>query len=515
MPYPLPLALVSLLCAITLLLGGCSSAPTAASTNENKLTTQPASVVPAEAVRPHKLAVVLLTPENIMSVNFAAEDLGPWLQTAMSDCEEVLSKETNPPRVLLQITLRKNSDPIYEFSGRPKLSTKLKNALQESLAPLPPIHPPYCDISVRLQHIDDKDGSPLEQAALFEPQPVSPEIKALEQFQKNSIADEYLQLRTWAREEALPMLGAMARGVDPKFVGVINMGKLLGSTELTKHLEIEALTFRNPDYWRGIMEMAPGNAGITAMPILLFVANGEFDKANKLLQLVRPFSASEPLGSNLLDALGSRLSILNNKVADEIKHGITLHDTGKYDRAIEAYKQILAVYPCSAWARYELFFSELHKRGPKALVTEGAESWRVAAPEIFGRDPLYTTQFTGVRGKSMGELLDRLSLKILKNGKINDPGELVGRTAELAVRLECYGYAAHIYWLSMNSKLTLKESGLPEKKEFTSLKTEDIICRYLYCLEKLGCPEWKKEFRNDFSAQFTKFDTDLEKHRKQ
>jgi len=310
-------------------------------------------------------------------------------------------------------------------------------------------------------------------------------------------------------------LSAEACGADPKFVGVVNMGKLTMHTDFNKSLDVEALTFHNPDYWRGVMEMAPGNAGVTAMPILLFAANGEFTKANKLLQMVRPFSASEPLGSNLLDALASRLSILDKKVTNEITRGISLHDAGKFDDAVKAYKQLLAIYPCSAWARYELFFSELHKHGPKAMITEGQDSWRKAAPEIFAQDPLFDTQFLGERGKDKGDLLDRLWLRILNEGKINDQGELVGRTAELAVRLECYGYAAHIYWLSLHSKLSLKESGLPEKKELTSLKTEDVICRYLYCLEKLGCPEWKKEFKGNFSTQFAKFDEELEKHRRQ
>lgn len=65
------------------------------------------------------------------------------------------------------------------------------------------------------------------------------------------------------------------------------------------------------------------------------------------------------------------------------------------------------------------------------------------------------------------------------------------------------------------TKERLVESGLPEKKELTPLKIEDILYRYLYCLEKLGCTEVKKNFKDDFSAKFNEFDEALQKHRTQ
>ena len=43
-----------------------------------------------------------------------------------------------------------------------------------------------------------------------------------------------------------------------------------------------------------------------------------------------------------------RLNSLKFNVDWEIKQGIALHDAGKYDEAITAYKKLLADYPCSA-----------------------------------------------------------------------------------------------------------------------------------------------------------------------
>jgi hypothetical protein len=57
--------------------------------------------------------------------------------------------------------------------------------------------------------------------------------------------------------------------------------------------------------------------------------------------------------------------------------------------------------------------------------------------------------------------------------------------------------------------------GLPEKKVPAILDMGDDISRYLYCLEKLGCPDLKKNFKDEFSATFQDFDRMLNQHRTQ
>ena len=47
------------------------------------------------------------------------------------------------------------------------------------------------------------------------------------------------------------------------------------------------------------------------------------------------------------------------------------------------------------------------------------------------------------------------------------------------------------------------------------LSKEDVLARYLYCLEKLGVPQWKGEFEGDFTAAFRQLDASLAAHRGQ
>jgi tetratricopeptide (TPR) repeat protein len=462
-----------------------------------------------------QLSVVLLSLQSLFEVNLPLETLGPWGKKVISTCEEIIAKETNAPRLLVQITLRRSGDPVYEISGNPRLSEALASALQKACSTLPKIRPLYCDLSLRFENLALGAKSPLSEDGAFFPKPEIPDQSAFNEYEQASIAAEYAQVRKWANESALPMLGITASRVDRKFEGVVNVGNMILQTNLAQPIDVEKLTFNNSDYWRGVMEMAPGNHLVAASAIILFVANGEFDKAGQLLAFVLPFADRKVLAGNLLEDFAAHLRCLEDKVNGEIRRGIALNDANRFDEAISVYQRLLAIYPCSAWAWYELFFSEIQKGGAKSIVDDGIARWNLAAPEIYSRNPLYDIQYHGERGKTMGALLDRLELASLKKGHDRDPGVYYGRSAELAVRLECYGCAAHIYWFALNSSLKLKELGLPEKKVPAILDMGDDISRYLYCLEKLGCPDLKKNFKDEFSATFQDFDRMLNQHRTQ
>lgn len=470
---------------------------------------------PAQPIRPG-FSLVLMTPEAIVSANFQADALGVWGRDAIDRCDAILRRESKPPRVLIQITFRTRGGPVFELSGHPRLSRDLEQTLRDALAQTTPLTAPFCNVCIRLQHVDESAKSPIEDAATFAPAARMTRDSTLATASPADIATDYAEVRAWAREVALPVLGGVARTVDPKFAGVRSMGKLLGETDLSQRLDVEALTFQNPDYWRGVMEMAPGNPLVTAMPVCLFVANGEFGKAARLLGYVNAFASEKPLGSVLLRMLDRRLASLRDKVASDIKAGIAQHDAGAYDKAAASYRRVLAAYPCSAWAQYELSFTTLFKQGPTVFMQKGAEQWVTDSPTILACDPMYDTQYSAKRGVNMNAMLDRMRLRALGEKKNLSQGERLGRHAEIAVRLGAYGYAAHIYWLSHPySALKLKEEGFNEAKDkqLSELSATDVLCRYLYCLEKLGCPSLKSNFTPDFTAEFKTLDEALAKHR--
>jgi hypothetical protein len=303
---------------------------------------------------------------------------------------------------------------------------------------------------------------------------------------------------------AIPTLAANARQADEKFLGVRHMAALLPTLDYHQPLAVDALAFRNSDYWRGVMEMVPGNHLVAAIPVFLFAANGELDQANRLGNILLTFSAKGAIADNLLREFSDRYQSYRKLLESEINRGIALHDRGHYREAIALYRAILSADPFSAWARYELFFSTLHSGGPQAMLEEMKKKalWNAAAEEIYHSDPLYAVQFSAQRGKNFGALRDRLDLRLLSEKPPKEPAQYVSQYADLALKLEAYSYAAHLYWFSLGAK----ETDLP---------FEQKLARFLYCLEKLGVSDLKSTFKGDFPSAFDLLDRELAAHRNQ
>jgi len=484
----------------------------------------------AEKTSPSKLsAIILLEPEQIISANFPdVTQFTDWTKQVTAICDDALGREKNPPRLIVQITLRKNAPPVFELSGQPALSANFSKSLLAALARVPDMRPPLSSVSFRLDYAGTEMSSsvnPPKPEEPYIPALVMPRQREFEAYSKSSIAEKYRLLRQWARDEALPLLSTGQR-VDEKFVGVRNIGKMLAQLTHDAPLDVEKLTFQNPDYWRGALEMAPGNHQVIAAGVLLFVANGEIDKAVELFKAVQSFSQAGTLANIIYDMLGDMGNLLISDVGREIERGIAFHDAGKYDDAIAVYEKLIAGYPCSAWARYELFFSQAAKLGHTTTgishgpIGKDVEAlWEKSAEEIYRVNPLYDMQFTAKRGEphgsmSYGSMQARHALGALAKNRPKDRGEYYGRSARAMMNLGAYGYAAHVYFLTMPTKLVLQEP-IESKSNLKKLSTEDVTARFLYCLEKMGCADFKKNFKGNFTAAFQKLDKEIEKHRKQ
>ena len=321
-----------------------------------------------------------------------------------------------------------------------------------------------------------------------------------------SLAEQKQLLREWAISVVLPDLGSLASKVDDKFAGVKATGRRILSVDYSQPVDVAALTYRNADYWRGVVEMAPGNPLIAALPAFLHLANGEWDQAGNLLEPLRACAQTGTIPAAYVADAVAHLATCNKSLTREIQRGIALHDAGKFTEAMAVYQAILDTGIRSAWARYELFFSRAQSGGKQKFVEimsgrdSGAGGWDAAAMEIYAINPLYTTQMTGRRGKDMAALIDRMTLKMLESDKKLSPGKKLATFADLALKLEAYPVAAHLYWLS----ISVKDTGL---------SIDEQILRFLYCLNRLGVDELQKQFKGDFPKMFKKLDKELTKHR--
>lgn len=469
----------------------------------------------ATTTRP-PLAVVFVSANTVLAENFPqSATLSGWLKPVLAAAEESLTSVPNPPALLIQITLRPDAAPRFELAGRPALPAAFATSLATRLAALDDLRAPLCEVCLRVQ-TPGETASPLTEAATFVPRLFPPEEAALNRYLAADLATQYRDLRGWSRTHALPLLAHRAAGSDPQYTGVVNTGRTLAALAPDAPLDIARLAYRNPDYWRGVMEMAPGDLLIAALPVFLHAAAGDIDQASTLLGALHSFSRDNTLARHLLNEFAARLGPFRRQLTAEVQRGIELHDQGKFAEAVAHHERILAAYPNSAWARYERFFSTVTRNGldtPKQ-VKRANKLWDETAPSIYRCNPLYTSQFGATRGKNVGALLDRLILHRLANKPPENSGERLGGLADAALRLEDYGPAALIYWSSLGTTDEFKGLSLRDDQP-VALAKSDVLARYLYCLEKLGVPEWKGEFEGDFRSAFAQLDASLAAHRGQ
>ena len=315
---------------------------------------------------------------------------------------------------------------------------------------------------------------------------------------------------------ALPLLAHRAAASDPQYAGAVATGRAIAALAPDAPIDVARLAYRNPEYWRGVMEMAPGDQLMAALPVFLHAASGNIDEASTLLGLVFSFSRDGTLAHQLLGEFAARLGPFRRQLNTEVLRGVAFHDDAKYDDAIAQHQRTLVAYPNSAWARYELFFSTVTRDGldTRKKVKRANKLWDESAPEIFRCNPLYTSQFGATRGKTVGAMLDRLALHRIANKPPEDFGERIGSFADAALRLEDYGTAALLYWSALGTSHQLKGLSFLNDQP-VALTKEDVLARFLYCLEKLGVPGWKNEFEGDFTASFRQLDAALAAHRGQ
>lgn len=318
-----------------------------------------------------------------------------------------------------------------------------------------------------------------------------------------SLIEKRRLLHEWAVTVVVE-LGAMATTADPKFAGVRNTGQLVTQLDFSRPIDVQRVLFSNENYWRGVMEMSQGNHLIAVMPVFLHLANGEWGRAESCGQILNLYSLEKSLAGQKLNEAMAYLSVCAGAVNKEIKRGIALHDKGRYTDAERIYQGILDAGIRSAWARYELFFSKATAAGGQHLVDiasgKAVDEWDVAAKEIYAFDPLYTSQFVGRRGKTMGALQARLQLGELNRTKSGSSGERLARYADLALKLEAYSTAAQLYWFRLSLKD--QESSLDEN-----------ITRFFYCLERMEVTGLKQNFKGPFEDKFKVLDQELTAYR--
>jgi hypothetical protein len=294
-----------------------------------------------------------------------------------------------------------------------------------------------------------------------------------------AVYPELAAVRTQSLQN-LRKLSEVLTSVDAKFVGVISFGKAIGTAHPENMAQVDEITLHNPDYWRAMMEMAPGDPAILFAHAYLLACAGEVDYADVYmalgsLNMSKDFISHTKRWQDLTKAL-------RDVSTGQIKKGIALNDSKKYKEAISVYDDVLTQYPCCAWAMYEKGLTIMLMNGTKGAGKSGSAAM-FAACRLH--DPFRWQAYQGSDQKVLSSLPVLLGKVIpYYSGEKRTP-ESFNDFAEGCEEIGLFQIAAVCQWRLANSD---------------SSNQKRHLIKYLSLMEKCGCPNMPF-FRAQFALE--------------
>ncbi|MDJ1498149.1 hypothetical protein QNI19_34725 [Cytophagaceae bacterium DM2B3-1] len=439
--------------------------------------------------------IVFLSNDKIAEVNINQDKYIQSIKAVLDLAEQEFATIPASQEIAILLVGHKTGKPTIKVYSKPKLRSEQEEEFLKKANSIPFENTKLVDFPLLIS-FNIKDGMP---DASFENIEL-PEEKKQREYQTASLEEKYRLLKNWATSEVLPVLSTYQTIVDDKFAGVKSFGTLVSSENFSNAQNITALTSQNPTYWRATLEMSAENQLIPISKIFLLISQGQFDHAIRYMEIVQIYSDSKSIANSYLKELSGRLQLFNQQLNASIQEGIAQHDKGNYQKAIEIYTDILQKYPNSAWALYELYYSQnMLAISQDKQKPEDRSDWDHAKASIFKANPLYSMDVRASNAKEGYLLFRRQEIGTLFKDKktfIND----TYKYADIAMDLEIYDFAAQLFWYSVTYS---------KDKE-----REKALNRFLFCLEKLGVTTIKQNFTGDFDKEFKKIETEKEKEMK-
>ena len=442
-----------------------------------------------------QIGVVFLENDNLAEVNINQESFIEKIGLLIDLVKLEFATIPKDQKVAIHIVAHKEGKPTLKLYAIPSLDPKKQESVLAAIETIQFDNTKMVDFPMAIT-VNLEDGNV---AAVFEDIPF-PEDQRKEDYANGDLAYRYQTTKNWAISEVLPVLSAFELQAEKQFEGVQNIGKLIAKTDFTSTPDHQQLFSANADYWRGVMEMSVGNELISASNIFALIAEGKFDIALDYLQITLFFSDSKSNIEPYLNELYWRLGSYNERLNEEIGKGIAEHDKGNYPQALEIYNRILKTTPNSAWANYELYFTQNEmeiKNGTTKM--EDRSNWKKAKLIVYACDPMYGIEVSATNAEEGYTLYRRQEIHELfkvKSEKLAD----VYKLGDIALDLSVYDYAAQLYWYS-----------------FTYSKAENkmALSKFLYCLEKLGVTGLKDNFNGNHPKEFKAVEKERQKAKEQ
>ena len=440
------------------------------------------------------MSINLIANDKISAVNIDQEKFVASIGEITKYCGSEFKTIPETQKIGVLIIFHKEGKPSYSCYSDPKIDATTQANFLNGLNELTVENTKLVDFPIFISLNTKTEG----EITSFEDY-IDPVKQKLIDYKNADLTTKISLNKAYAINEVLPVLTAYQINVDAQFEGVKNFGNSVAKTDFNTPLNINELTSRNKDYWRATMEMNSGNQLIPITKIFGLVSQGEFDYAKKYIEIIQVYSDPKTITKKYLDEINYRISLFQSELNLEIEKGIKEHDKGEFDKAISIYSGVLKIYPNSAWALYEKYFSENAQNDAAARSLDTSRShWDHAKVEIYKHNPLYALDVRASNGEEAYLLFRRQEIATLFTKKEDRLKDLY-KYAQISTDLGVYDFAAQLFWIS---------------SMFDKDNTQNAINNYLYCLNKLGEKELKSNFKGNFEKIFKSIDKEKEQEMK-
>ena len=429
--------------------------------------------------------------EALTGYDFAGRALSDWGPRLSVALDEALEQETQPRTIIVQLTMHTDREASVELSSSPVLPAQLAQRLRRALLASEPPKTKLVDFTLRVVAKVGSGASDGESSC--SPKLQSPHEKRLAELSSATLGQRLQILQAWSQQEVLPVLTAAMQAAESDFSGVRGVGTLLQSDR--KHGPVSQLLDGSAQYWRGLLEMSPGNPLLVSSRLFLYLARGELDLTRLYMKPIYYFAKSDNLAHDYLEQLREYLIVVYDSLDARIRVGVELHDQARFDDAISLYDGILRDYPCSALTLYERWFAQNEKEMRQGVAQAGSslDEWEQVRSDVFRCNPMFEIDAVSTSEQRRQQMMRRLALRSLWKDPRSE-GEDYLRYADIALDLGEYGLAAHLYFL-IGTGLSVSAYG-----------DRNVLAHFLYSVEKLGVTELKTLFKGDHQRDFADID---------
>lgn len=431
-----------------------------------------------------ELKVEYLTDDMVTYATLDTTYLYPWNQRVLATVKAFLGMETGHHDVMVLVTMPKGKPAFVEVSSRPQLKKETTDHLIRRIEALS--RPPRSTLTEYAYLITAKVGRGcLNQQEKFLPHLALPEEKAKTQFDAADLKGKIELFKTWVLADVIPVIAHYEDSAHTKHHSVRAIGKILDSLEFINKTA-DQLTINNPDYWRATMDMKSNNGLIILSKICMHIVNAEFDLAKRYLDIAQAFPEQNSMALSFYKQLGFRMEWLFDDIKSVIRKGKLLQQEGDFESAMLHFEQSLKTIPNSAILNYEKFYSKsllISEQSPDSII----ELWTKCKSIVYACDPLYNMNVPAKNSKDLYLMSKRHEVNLIFENQAKLQENIL-EYADIALDLEVYGFAAHLYWLILGNK----PDAFPER---------DILAHYLYCLDKLGDNVNIRNFEEEFTRQ--------------